>query len=131
MFFKYVLQEIKEKQTTELILDWRTAVHLYFIHKEPKEVKNKIIFLSIRKKYHHGSMSTIRWTPRQSRLADALFMNNQEIANILDDVMESGVHRHPDSFSTATSDLCKPLVLTSLAVCVSSSGLGPFFDQQF
>lgn len=128
-FFKYLLQEFSDNQTTELILDSRSAFHLCSTQKEPEEVKNKIILASIREEYHLGSMTTIRWTPGQSHLADALTKDNQEIAKLLDGVMESGIHSHPDSSYTATSDLPDPSVTTHLAASASPTNQGQSSDQ--
>lgn len=65
--------------------------------KEPEEIRNKIILVSIREEFHSSSMATIRWTPGQSHLADALTKVNPEIVKVVDIVMTSGTHNHTDS----------------------------------
>lgn len=95
-------------ETTEWILDSRSAFYLCSTLKEPEEVKDRLLLASIREEYHQSSMSTIRWTPGSTDLADVLTKGSQEIAKRLDEVLASGQHQHPNSSYVATSDVLGP-----------------------
>lgn len=107
-YLKHLLEESAGPQKTELVLDSRSAVCLCSTTKEPEEVKNKLLLASIREEFNVTSMDTIRWTPGQTHLADALTKDNQTISKLLNAVLESGTHSHPTESYTVISDVQVP-----------------------
>lgn len=110
-YLNHILIELGIHQTTELIVDSKSTFHLCSTYTEPTEVKNKIILASIREEHHASSMATMRWTPGQSHLADALTKDNQVIARQLINVLSEGIHQHPESSYTVTTTVPGPLAL--------------------
>lgn len=107
-YLNTVLKEIDSTTPTELILDSKTTFHLCATASEPQEAKNKIILASIREEHHMSSLATIRWTPGNRHLADALTKNNPVIAKILAEALQTGRHKHPDASYTIQADIPPP-----------------------
>lgn len=79
---KHLLEELTEGQTAELIHDFGTAFRLCSTLKQPMELGNKIFLPSLREEHHKASMNSIRSTPGQTHLPDALSKYNQVIAKL-------------------------------------------------
>lgn len=70
-------------------------------------------------------MATIRWTPGQMHLADALTKNSQVVSRLLDATLKSGLHSHQEfSYTTAAATTVKKQSRDVLARTQLSDSLG-------
>lgn len=57
--YRHLVEEAPDKQTTELVLDLRSAFRICPTLKQKEKIKNKFVLVSIRKEFHAKYTTTI------------------------------------------------------------------------